>query len=1122
MTKNTEEKIQFSTERGRHAHKKIFLVFTLMIFSVFLIGNVSAFEFDNGLRYENEDLKVIIENGYFFGIGEWFGFNEDLGSAELKSHSSVDQVLQFGYGQEEVVIYYDFDFLEIYENGLGEVYFTDERTGKEIQKNYSFVYWANETYEENIYEEQCSILGNGTKDCNQIFVRTENTIREVWKPYNSRDIQKGKIRIGLKTYVNEGDYIDAVWTIAGKKVERHAVWTANLNVGLVGFWKNNETFGNLKDFSVAGKDMFPVGSPLYNLDGIIGGAIGFDSNDDKFHSVNTSPLWAFETTSDFTINFWKNLSDSSTAFIFSSQDIGSNPKTFVSMDADDSFLFSIDEGGGQNFNLASVGTIGDGNHHMITIVRNDSGTDLWLYIDGVLDNTGAGTPRNASFVDLEFGDDEATFVDGNLDEFSMHNRSLSQTEVTQLYNGGSGITWTDVFIPTVTLNSPTDNFNTSNATIIFNGTISDITPLNVTLFIDNVGNETNTTGILDDYIFTKILSEGTHIWNYESCSSDGCANGTERTFTVDQSAPTLNITFPTEIINFHKLNTNLSVNWTVSDLTLNTCILEYEGVNRTVTCLDNQTQINITNSINKTIIFYVNDTFGNVNSSSRTWEYLAFENQVFFNTSTFETASETFTTNITTNGTAPTSASLIYNGTEFTGSTITSLGGNDYNISRTIDIPLINGNNTLFHFNFSIASTEVTTSDNSQEVNLTTFEFCEIGQQPAYINFTFTNETVAEEAITAEIDTTWNFWLGGGSVIDSLTFSNTTENSNYQFCLTSGDNRTLTANVSLSYNNVLSQQRSFTQTYSLTNTTTTQNLFLLPTTEGIFVTFQVVDPAEQVISGVSANVTKDGTLISSGITDDAGLITYFLDPDTSYVFSFSKTGLTTVTTTLVPTQTSFTIIMGTVTTISQFDTTRGINYIINPIDLTLINDTLVNFNLTFNSSFHSLEQFGFVLKNSTGTVFNVTTSTTGTGGFLSQILDTGNNTDIIMEVFWTITGNQTNVTRIWLVFSLENEGFSILTFFNDLTTFTNSDLFGLTDFGLGIIVFLIILITTGVTSFKFGITSPPGISVIVFSLVAFFDVALGIIPNPINAIPNFPTIFVGLIFLGVLYSEAIR
>lgn len=660
------------------------------------------------------------------------------------------------------------------------------------------------------------------------------------------------------------------------------------------------------------------------------------------------------------------------------------------------------------------------------IVACDDQVNVLLYLDGVNVANAASDTANGSVgisdlsAILQSTQALNDLFDGKIDEVGIWSRNLSQAEVTQLFNEGAGITFTNVFVPIVTLNSPIDFFNTSNATIEFNGTVTTSSTIdNVTLFIDDVGNETNSSGISGDYIFTKEISEGVHTWNYQSCNITGCANGTARTFTIDQSSPTINITFPTETINFHAINTNLSVNWTVSDLLLDTCLLEFEGVNTTVTCLDNQTEINITNIVNRTVIFYANDTLGNVNSSSRSWNYLSFQNLLTFNASTFETARETFTVNITTNGTTPTSARLIYNGTEFTDATITSLGGDDFNISRTIDIPLINGDNTLFHFNFSIASTEISTVDTNQSVNLTTFEFCEVGQQPAYINFTFTNETVAEETITAEIDTTWNFWLGSGSVIDSLTFSNTTENLNYQFCLTSGGNRTLTANVSLSYNNAESQQRNFIQEFNLTNTTTTQNLFLLPTADGIFVTFQVVNPAEEVISGVSANVTKDGDLISSGITDDAGLITYFLDPDTTYVFFFSKAGFTTVTTTLVPTQTSFTIILGAVTTVAEFDTTIGINYFINPINSTLLNGTLVEFNLTLNASNSNLDNFGFVLRNSTGTLFNETTSTLANGGFLSVILDTGSNTDIIMELFWTITGNQTNVTRTWLQFLMK-------------------------------------------------------------------------------------------------------
>ena len=111
-----------------------------MFFSMLLIGNISAFEFDNTLRYENEDMKVTIEN--FWGL-PFFG--SDLGSIELKSHESVDQVLEFGYGKEEVVMFYDFTDWEFYKDGLGEVYFNDVKTGKVIEKNYYFVERVSET-----------------------------------------------------------------------------------------------------------------------------------------------------------------------------------------------------------------------------------------------------------------------------------------------------------------------------------------------------------------------------------------------------------------------------------------------------------------------------------------------------------------------------------------------------------------------------------------------------------------------------------------------------------------------------------------------------------------------------------------------------------------------------------------------------------------------------------------------------------------------------------------------------------------------------------------------------------------------------------------------------------------
>ena len=68
--------------------------------------------------------------------------------------------------------------------------------------------------------------------------------------------------------------------------------------------------------------------------------------------------------------------------------------------------------------------------------------------------------------------------------------------------------------PEVTLNSPIDNYNSSEPIIIFNCTASDDLNLtNVTLYGNWTGtwqaNETNSSGINDtDYLFTKTINPG--------------------------------------------------------------------------------------------------------------------------------------------------------------------------------------------------------------------------------------------------------------------------------------------------------------------------------------------------------------------------------------------------------------------------------------------------------------------------------------------------------------------------------------------------------------------------------------------------------------------------------------
>ncbi|MFC1741665.1 LamG-like jellyroll fold domain-containing protein, partial [Nanoarchaeota archaeon] len=111
--------------------------------------------------------------------------------------------------------------------------------------------------------------------------------------------------------------------------------------------------------------------------------------------------------------------------------------------------------------------------------------------------------------------------------------------------------------PTVTLNSPDDNHNTTSGIITFNCTAYDDLKIdNVTLYHNASGwgaNETNTSGFNNTaYIFLGNLSDGSYEWNCYACdNSSNCSfASSNRTLTVDSTAPTWDQALENQIIAF--------------------------------------------------------------------------------------------------------------------------------------------------------------------------------------------------------------------------------------------------------------------------------------------------------------------------------------------------------------------------------------------------------------------------------------------------------------------------------------------------------------------------------------------------------------------------------------------
>lgn len=391
------------------------------------------------------------------------------------------------------------------------------------------------------------------------------------------------------------------------------------------------------------------------------------------------------------------------------------------------------------------------------------------------------------------------------------------------------------------------------------------------------------------------------------------------------------------------------------------------------------------------------------------------------------------------------------------------------------------------------------------------------------MTFTFYNESTSNEKVFTELSSVeieFESDDDGGSFTPSVDLTDPITSSENYLCL-NPNNYTFTGSGVVKFSSDEMPTRSYYVSDSwIGNSTTDYALYLLPLPDGIYVTFQVLDtgnsPIEDVL--VIAQKTIGGSLqqVSGGLTDAAGGITFWLDPEDSHQFTFSKTGYSTAIQTITPTQSSYTITISATAEFNESNYNQGILYSTTPTDLVLNNNTDYSFSFNISSSNFTLDSYGFILTNSTGDVLTSVYGTTGTGGYVNQTYNTDSHSQITMEYFWVIDGNNLTSTRTWNVVSTYQGGYSFMTFFDDFNSFTGS---GMSGFTRTLIAFAIILILVSVVSFISGVNSPFAIISMIIMLTWFFEY-VGLVP--IIGIKYFTTSMMMLLGIGYWIWDNVR
>ena len=301
---------------------------------------------------------------------------------------------------------------------------------------------------------------------------------------------------------------------------------------IISYYKLDEVSGTIID---------SVGTQNGVNDGAIPGVTGkiltaYDFEDsDAGDNINITDNIALHFD-NFSFNFWIK-PESITAndgLIEKHNGIGGYENTYsMAMTGDNGTVFTIRTVGGSYTSLAqNNNTLIAGNWYMITFTYDKSNMKIYVNGDlsGIVAETGDLFAQDSNPITIGKRVGLPRYYDGIFDELGIWGRGITQSEITELYNSGDGLSFKEVVIITMALQSPTNGTTISdvgtNFTVI-GGNISSLSAnwTDITYVIwtnESVIHNSTTVNFNDSETFnqTLFIDEfvlGDYTWNAQAC-----------------------------------------------------------------------------------------------------------------------------------------------------------------------------------------------------------------------------------------------------------------------------------------------------------------------------------------------------------------------------------------------------------------------------------------------------------------------------------------------------------------------------------------------------------------------------------------------------------------------------